>query len=154
MATRGFEFAYMIDGSGATPVIRDFTLGTTTSVHVGDAYTIQSDGYADEQTATVTEVTFIAQESAASTAITAGTTQIKGAIVVPTQVWRCSSDQSTATTAYVGYTKTLDLADQNTIDASDITNGSLILVDKSTYDADGNLIFYVTFNNATFGGTT
>ena len=27
MASRGFEFAYMLDGSGATPVIRDFIIG-------------------------------------------------------------------------------------------------------------------------------
>lgn len=149
MATRGFEFAYMLDGSGATPVIRDFTLGTTTAAKVGDLYTIQSDGYIDEQTASVGEVTCILQESASSP--TAGTTAVKAAIVTRNQVWRCSTDATTCA-AVVGNTKTQDIADQNTIDASDVTNGSMIKVDADT-DDDGNVLLYVCFADTSFGNT-
>lgn len=147
MATRGFEFAYMLDGGGGSPVVRDFTLGTTTSAKVGDVYTIQSDGYADEQTANVAEVSVILQEASASP--TAGTTAVKAAIVTRNQVWRCSSD-ATSWGGKVGYTKTQDLADQNTIDASDVTNGSMIVVDSDT-DGDGNALLYVVFADTTFG---
>jgi hypothetical protein len=149
MATRGFEFAYMLDGTNAVPVTQDFTLGTTTSAKVGDVYTIQSDGYIDEQTASVGEVTCILQE--ASSSPTAGTTAVKAAIVTRNQVWRCSTDATTCA-AVTGYTKTLDLADQNTIDASDVTNGSLTKVSADT-DDDGNVSLYVVFADTTFGNT-
>lgn len=147
MATRGFEFAYMLDGSNATPVIRDFTLGTTTSAKVGDLYTIQSDGYADETTASIDEVSLILQEATSSPS--AGSTVVKAAIVTRGQVWRCSTDAS-SWAGKVGYTKTQDVADQNTIDASDVTNGSMIVVDEDT-DDDGNVMLYVVFADTTFG---
>ena len=145
MATRGFEFAYMLDGSNATPVIRDITLGTTTAAKVGDLYCVQSDGYADEVTASATVVSHILQESASSP--TAGTTKVKAAIITNSQVWRCSSDASTAATAIAGYHGTMDVTDQNTMDADDITNGKISLLDKSDTDDAGNLIFYVVFNS-------
>ncbi len=149
MTTRGFEFAYMLDGSNATPVIRDFTLGTSTSAKVGDVYLMKSDGYIDEETADIDEITCVLQE--ANSSPTAGTTVVKAAIVTSNQVWRCSTDATTCA-AVVGNTKTLDLADQNTIDADDVTNGSLIKVDADT-DDDGNVLLYVVFSDTTFGNT-
>lgn len=146
MATRGFEFAYMLDGVGS-PTIRDFALGETSAYAVGDVVTIQSDGYADKQTASVGEVTGIMME--AITPASAGATSGKVAIVTRNQVWRCSTDATTCA-AVTGYTKTVDLADQNTIDASDITNGSLTKVDADT-DDDGNVLLYVAFSDTTFG---
>lgn len=149
MTSRGFEFAYMLDGSNATPVIRDFTVGTSTAAKVGDLYAVQSDGYIDEQTASIAEVTCILQESASSP--TADTTALKAAILTRNQVWRCSTN-ATSCAAVTGFTKTVDVADQNTIDASDITNGSMIKVDAGT-DDDGNVLLYVVFADTTFGST-
>lgn len=146
MSTRGFEFAYQLDGVN-TPTIRDFPLGETTAYAVGDVVTIQSDGYADKQTASVGEVTGIMQE--AVTPASAGATSAKVAIATRNQVWRCSTDATTES-AVIGYTKTVDLADANTIDASDITNGSMIKVDAGT-DDDGNVLMYVNFADTTFG---
>ena len=152
MSTRGFEFAYMLDGSNATPLIRDFTLGASADHLPGDLMLIQSDGYIDAVTGTTTEVTCVMQEYVASADVTASSTEAKAAIITHNQVWRCSSDASTATTAVVGYIKTQDTADKNTVDADDITNGAMCVVDRSETDDDGNLIFYVTFKNTTFGG--
>jgi len=149
MSTRGFEFDSSLDGS--TPVIQDFVLGAAAAHKVGDLMLIQSDGYADQVTGTTTEVTGVMQEAIAAADITAGTTKGKMAIITRDQVWRCSSDASTATTAIVGYTKTLDTVDCNTIDADDITNGAMTLLDKSETDDEGNLIFKVVFNDTTFG---
>ena len=149
MATRGFEFAYSLAGNAATPVIQDFVLGETTAYKVGDLCLIQSDGYMDKVTNTTTEVTAVMMEAVAVGV--AGTTEAKAAIVTRDQVWRCSSDASTASTALVGTIKTLDTADANTIDASDITNGGMIVLDKSETDSDGNLIFKVVFSDTTFG---
>jgi|GEM_PF-2159724 len=151
MTTRGFEFAYMLDGSNATPVIRDFTLGVAAAHLVGDLMLVQSDGYIDAVTGTTTEVTCVMQENVPAASITAGTTTGKAAIITRNQVWRCSMDASTAATALVGYTKLLDTVDKNTVDADDITNGAMILVDKSETDDDGNLIAYVVFSDTTFG---
>ena len=152
MSTRGFEFAYMLDGSMATPVIRDFTIGVAAAHKVGDLVLVASDGYVDQVTGTTTEVTGVVMEPVAAASITAGTTKIKVAIITRGQVWRCSMDAATST-GVVGYTKTLDTADCNTIDADDITNGRMALVDKSDLDDDGNVLAYVVFSDTTFGNT-
>ncbi len=152
MATRGFEFAYMLDGSMATPVIRDFTLGVAAAHKAGDLMLMKSDGYVDQVTGTTTEVTGVMQETVAAADITAGTTKAKVAIITRDQVWRCSMDAAT-TSAVVGYTKTLDTADCNTIDADDLTNGAMIPVDVSDTDDEGNVLGYVVFADTTFGNT-
>ncbi len=149
MATRGFEFAYMQDGTNATPYIIDFTLGVAAAHLVGDLMLVQSDGYADAVTGSTTEVTCIMQEQFAAADVTAGTTQGKAAIINRNQVWRCSMDAAT-TTGVKFYTKTMDTVDKNTIDADDITNGSMILIDTGT-DDEGNVIGYVVFADTSTG---
>jgi hypothetical protein len=151
MATQGFEFAYMLDGTNARPVVRDFVLGVAADHLIGDLMLIQSDGFADAVAGSIDEVTGVMQEYLASASVTAETTKGKMAIITRGQVWRCSTDASTATTALVGYIKTQDTVDKNTIDASDITNGSMTIVDVSETDGDGNLIAYVVFSDTTFG---
>lgn len=146
MASRGFEFAYDLNGFG-TPVIRDLTCGGTAYVK-GDLVCLQTDGYVDLLTTSIGEITGVVQETNASAS--AGVTLIKVALATPSQVWKCSMDASTATSVIVGYTKTLDTNDANTIDAGDITNGSLILLDKSEFDDEGNILAYVTFSDVTF----
>lgn len=152
MATRGFEFAYMLDGSNATPLIRDFICSTAATHNIGDLLTVESDGDVTQVTGTTTEVIAVCQEYVASTAVTAGTTKIKCAILTRNQVWRCSMDAS-STLAKVGYTKTIDTADCNTIDADDLSNGRMILVDASDTDDDGNVLAYVVFSDTSFGNT-
>ena len=147
MATRGFEFAYLLDGSNATPVIRDFVMGETSAYKVGDVVLLQSDGYADKETADIDEITGIMMESVTPASV--DVTSAKVAIVTRGQVWRCSTD-ATSCSGVTGYTKTIDLVDQNTIAAGDITNGSLIKVDAGT-DDDGNVLLYVIFGDSTFG---
>lgn len=151
MATRGFEFAYMLDGSNATPVIRDFTLGAAALHRVGDLVLMQSDGYVDQVTTPTAEVTGIMQERVAQAAITAGTTRAKVAIVTRNQVWRCSMD-ATSTAFIPGYTKTIDTVDCNTVSASDSSGGAMTLVDTGV-DDDGNVLAYVVFLDTTFGNT-
>ena len=80
--------------------------------------------------------------------ITAETTKIKVEIVTQQQIWQCSMDADT-TPGVVGVTKTLDVADTNTIDADDPDNGSMILYDTGT-DDDGNVLGYVIFSDCTF----
>ena len=152
MATRGFEFAYMLDGSHGTPVIRDFIMSTAAAHKVGDLLTIETDGDLTQETGSVGEATAICMEAATAAQITAGTTKLKCAILTRNQVWRCSMDASTST-AVQGYTKTLDVADTNTIDADDPDNGSMILLDKSLLDDDSYVLAYVVFADTTFGNT-
>lgn len=150
MSTRGFEFAYMLDGSNATPVIRDFILGVQAAHLRGDLMLMQSDGFIDAVTGTTTEVTCIIQEPVASADITAETTVAKAAIITRNQVWRCSMD-ATTTAAVIAYTKKVDTVDKNTIDADDTTNGAMILVDASELDDEGNVLAYVVFSDTSFG---
>jgi hypothetical protein len=131
MASRGFEFAYMLDGSNATPVIRDFTLGAAAAHLIGDLMLVQSDGYIDAVTGSTTEVTCIMQEALAAADVTAGSTLGKAAIM-----------DATSTTAEIGYDKTIDTVDKNTIDADDLSNGAMILVDTGT-DDEGNVLAYL-----------
>jgi len=150
LATRGFEFAYMLDGSNATPVIRDFTLGTATAHKVGDAMLMASDGYIDAVTTSTGEVTCVMQEAVAAASVTAGTTKAKAAIVNSHQVWRCSMD-ATTTALLPGYTKTADTVDANTLDADGTSGTGLILVDVSNLDDEGNVLAHVIFADTTFG---
>ena len=140
MATRGFEFAYMIDGSNATPVIRDFAVDGTGAYAVGDLTLINSDGQLARVTGSTTEVTAVIQE-----ARTSGTdgALLKAAIITHTQVWRCSMD-ATSTLAQEFYDKLIDTVDHNTIDADDLINGRMMLVDTDT-DDESNVLAYVTF---------
>ena len=153
MATRGFEFAYMLDGSNATPLIRDVVLGVAAAHKVGDLMKIQTDGFADQVTGSTTEVSGVMMEAVAAADITAETTKAKMAIITRNQVWRCSTDATTAATALVGTIKIWDTVDANTIDASDVTNGAMIVVDTSELDDDGNVLGYVVFADTTFGNT-
>jgi len=150
VSSRGFEFAYMLDGSNATPLIQDFTLGAAAAHKVGDLVLMQSDGYVDQVTGTTTEVTGVMMEAIAAADITAGTTKGKVAIITRNQVWRCSMDAAT-TALVVGYTKKCDTVDANTLDADDGTNGAAILFDASLLDDEGNVWAYVVFSDTTFG---
>jgi hypothetical protein len=149
MSTRGFEFAYMLDGTNATPKTQEFTLGAAAAHLVGDLMLMQSDGYIDAVTGSTTEVTCVMAEAKAAAAVTAGTTTAKAYVITRNQVWRCSMDAA-STTAVKYYTKTQDTADKNTIDADDITNGSMILIDTGT-DDDGNVLGYVVFADTSAG---
>lgn len=140
MASQGFEFAYMIDGSMAVPVIRDFPVDGTGAYAVGDLTLINSDGQLAKVTGSTTEVTAVIQEFRASGSDGGN---LKAAIITNTQVWRCSMD-ATTTTGVKYYTKTMDTVDHNTIDADDITNGRMMLIDTGT-DDEGNVMGYVTF---------
>jgi hypothetical protein len=150
MASRGFEFGYMLDGSNATPVIRDFILSTAAAVAVGDLLVIETDGDLTKAAATATEVTAVAQEAIAAAAVTAGTTKIKCAIITTrNQVWRCSMDAD-HTTWVIGYTKAGDITDCNTLDHDNVDHGPCCLVDTGT-DDEGNAVGYVNFLDTTFG---
>jgi hypothetical protein len=149
VATQGFEFAYMLDGSNATPVIRDMLVHGTGAYAVGDLCLINSDGELARVTNTTGEVSAVMQESRASGS---DAVYMKAAIITREQVWRCSMD-GTSTAKVVGYTKTIDTVDHNTISATDSTGGSMILVDKSSLDDEGNVLAYVVFADTTFGNT-
>jgi hypothetical protein len=151
MATKGFEFAYALDGSNATPVIRDLPVHGTGAYAIGDLVLVNGSAGCEvaRVTGTTTEVTGVMQEARASGSDAA---TMKVAIIVREQVWRCSMSAST-TSGVVGYTKTIDTVDHNTIDAADITDGAMILVDKSELDDDGNILAYVVFSDTTFGNT-
>ena len=142
MATRGFEFAYMLDGATRRQLSATFTLGRRLR-KVGDLMLMQSDGYIDQVTGTTTEGNLRYAEPVAAAAITARTTKAKAAIITNLQVWRCSMD-ATVTTALPFMTKPSDTADCNTIDADDLSNGRMMLVAAGT-DDDGNVLAYVTF---------
>jgi hypothetical protein len=146
MATRGFEFAGNINGQNSVPVIRDLPVDGTGAYKVGDVVLLNSDGQGAKVTGSAKEVTGVIQERRASGSDGG---LLKIAILNPTQIWRCSMD-ATSTSAKVGFTKTLDVADENTLDADDLTNGTLTLWDTDV-DGDGNILAYVIFNSTTFG---
>lgn len=142
MATKGFEFAYSLDGS--IPTVMDLPVNGTGAYAKGDAVVFSS-GKLAAVTNTVATVSAIIQERRASGADGG---LLRAAVVTPQHVWRCSADAATIS-ASIG-DRTLDVVDANTLDADDATNGSLALIDTDTDDA-GNKLCYVTFTNTTFG---
>lgn len=145
MSTRGFEFAYSFDGS--TPTIRDFPVDGTGAYAVGDLCVVDADGQLAQAGDATIEATAVIQEARASGA---DGDLLKAAIISSQQVWRCSMDAAT-TAAVAWYTKTLDTADHNTIDADDLVNGRLMPVDLSQLDDDGNVLAYVVFRVPSLG---
>jgi hypothetical protein len=141
--TRGFEFAYNLDGTNNGPTIRDLPVSANT-LRPGDLVVLTS-GQLAACAANVAEVTGVMYESAAGAQ--AGDLR-KCAIIQPGQVWRCSSDASSQA-GNLGVS-TINIVDANTIDATPATGGSLILVAKGDLDSDGNQITYVSFSNVTF----
>lgn len=150
MATRGFEFVGMVDGSNATPVIRDFKLGVAAAHHIGDLVLIQADDGAVDQTGsgTLAAVTGVIQEEVAAASITPGTTMAKVAIITGMQIWRCSCD-GVASGIYQGVA-TLDTANCRSVDIDDVSGGTMIVYDVDGLDDDGNTLAYVLFANSTF----
>ena len=140
MASRGFEFAYDLSGSQATPVIRDFPVDGTGAYAVGDLCLVNSDGQLARVTGSTTEVTAVIQEARASGS---DGDMLKAAVITNTQVWRCSMD-ATSTTAKAYYDKPIDTVDHNTIDADNLSNGRMMFVDTGV-DDEGNVLAYVTF---------
>lgn len=150
MATRGFEFAYMIDGSNHGPLIRDWPMAADTAGYkAGDLLVCDTAGRADKAAANAATIFGVCQET--DTATTEDE-ELKIAIVTRGQVWRCSSD-STSLSAVKVYNAACDIVDENTYDASSTSGGSLILLDSGT-DEDGNAIAYVLFNNTFLDGTS
>lgn len=148
MATRGFEFAGNFGDKNATPVIRDLPLDGTGAIKVGALLLANSDGQLAAVTGSAKEVTAVAMEARPALGAADGDVR-KVALVTPNQIWRVSMDAS-STNAVIGYDKTIDVADAYTVDADDLTNGTLTLYDTGT-DDEGNVLAYVTFNSTTFG---
>lgn len=146
MASRGFEFAYMLDGSEATPLIRDMAIGTI-DANIGDALTVDDGGYGTAVGTATAEVFGILMEDTGGTNTSFAARRV--AIVTRNQVWRCSMDAS-STAFKVGYTKDIQFIDGNTIDADGAEGGPMVLIDTDT-DDDGNVLAYVAFNDTTFG---
>jgi len=152
MASQGFEFAYMLDGSNDSPVIRDFILGAAADHLIGDLMIVQSDGYIDAAANNATEVTCVIMEEVLTADVTAGTTVAKCAILQREQVWKCSMDAS-STSLVAGVTKDVDIVDKNTVDADNAGSGAICLVDISKLDTDGNILADLVFLDTTFGNT-
>jgi hypothetical protein len=142
MATRGFEFAYSLDGD--RPTYRDYPVSGTGTYAIGDLLVFTS-GKLAKAANTVATVSAVCQE-ARDSGVDGGL--LKVAVITKDQVWRCSSD-GTSLTAALG-ARTQDIVDSNTIDADDAANGSLAVYDTAV-DDDGNVLVYVNFTLTTFG---
>lgn len=143
MATRGFEFAYSLDGS--SPVVRDLPVTGVGTYAIGDACVFAS-GKLAKIANTVATVSAVIQEARTS-GVDGG--MLKAAIVTKQQVWRCTADDTTISGTYG--TQTMDVVDANTIDASDATNGSLAVLEFGLTDSEGNMVVHVNFRNTSFG---
>lgn len=143
MATKGFEFAYALDGS--TPLVKDVPVAGTGAYKKGDLLTISTYGTFAAAAGSVATVAAVCME-ARSSGVDAGL--LKAAILTKNQVWRCSSDGTTLSAVLGAVTQ--DIVDANTIDADDPTNGSLAVFDTGV-DDDGNVLVYVGFTKTVFG---
>ena len=148
MATIGFEFAGSLDRTVQTPTIRTLPVDGTGAYLKGDIVKVNSDGQCALASSSIDEVTGVIQEPRPALGAADGD-EVEIAIVTPNQIWKCSMD-ATTTAAVFAYDKTIDVADANTIDADDTTNGSLALWKTGT-DDEGNVLAYVIFTDTSFG---
>ena len=154
MATRGFEFAYYLDGSNHNlrtldwPVVAD-----TAGYKQGDLLVMSSSGKADKA-ATGTDGTVFAICQETDTSSISSSVAFKVAPISPHQVWKCSTDGSSITSSIVvGYTDTVTIVDHNTVDADGDTGGCMMVHESGT-DDDSYKIAYVSFHVTNwFGGT-
>lgn len=148
MSTHGFEFVGWIDGRECGPRILDFDMVADAAGYAkGDALIIDSAGRMDKAAAGATEYSAICMETK-TTAVSADD-HLKVAILAKGQIWRCSADAA-ACAAVEGFTKTLNLADENTIDADTITGGTMICWSVDTTEDASYATVYVCFSDTTF----
>jgi len=152
MATRGFEFAYYIDGSTGSPVIRDWPMVADTAGYLkGDLLILDSSGLADKAATSTDAVVFaVCQET--DTGSVAGSALMKVAILTRNQVWRCSTNATAITNWVTGYTRAGTIVDENTINASGHTGGCMIMIETGTIAGDTNVVAYVSFNATNIAG--
>jgi len=152
MSTRGFEFAYYIDGSEGSPVIRDWpVVADTAGYKKGDLLVLTASGKADKAATSTDSVVFaVCQET--NTASVSSSTNFKVAILTRNQVWRCSTDASAITNWVKGYTRAGTVVDHDTIDASGNTGGCMIMIETGTIAGDTNKVAYVSFNATNIAG--
>jgi len=150
MATIGFEYHGSLDRTVQTPTIRKLPVDGTGAYLKGDLVLLDSTGQCAAVTASAGEVTGVIQEPRPALGAADGD-EVEVAIITRNQIWKCSMDAA-STSAVIGYTKTIDVADANTIDADDLSNGSMILWKTGT-DDESNVLAYVIFADTTFGNT-
>jgi len=151
MATCGFEFVGMVDGSATTPIIRDLPLDAASGgVSQGALCVIDPSTGCVEEVANddVLLVTGVIMESIPAGSVVDGVTTVPVAIVTKGQIWRCSCN-GVMNDVFIGI-QALDLASPTQISATKTTGGSLILYDNSNLDTGGNTIAQVLFANCTF----
>ena len=152
MATRGFEFAYYIDGGTGKPVVRDWPVVADASGYLkGDLLVLTSSGLVDKA-ATSTDSVIMGVMQETDTGSVSASTEMKIAIVTRGQVWKCSADATAVTNWIKGYTRAGTIVDENTIDASGHTGGAMILIETGTIAGDTNLVYYVSFNATNIAG--
>jgi len=142
-ATRGFEFAYNLDGSNETPTVRDVAWAGSAAYAVGDLFYLEStDGYATVCAGTAGTFCFVLAEPTLA-ADAAGTLR-KFYVIQPGQVWRVSGDAATVS-AKTGNKAVVNL-DENTYDSDQTSGGGLTLVGTAAgTDTGGKAVAYVTF---------
>jgi len=148
MATNGFEFVGWIDGRQDGPRILDFDMTADAAGYLkGDLLIIDSAGRMDKAAAGFGEISAVCMES--TTAAVSADDHLKVAIIVKGQIWRCSADAA-ACAAVEGYTKTLNVVDENTIDATPTTGGPMICWKVDVLEDTSYATVYVTFTDTTW----
>lgn len=142
--TVGFEFAYNLNGSNDTPTARKLPVTGSTAFKRGDLV-VYSSGALVKAAAGASAFTGVMAEDVPSTATTGDLYEVY--ILQPGQVWRCSADAASQT-GNLGV-KTVNIVDENTIDANPATGGQLVLVEKGSADSAGNAVTYVSFQAST-----
>jgi hypothetical protein len=141
--TRGFEFAFNLDGSDNPPVARDFAWAGGAAYKVGDLFYFEpTTGYATVCPGTAGTFALVLAEP--TLAADAAATLRKFYVIQPGQVWRVSGDAAT-TTPVVG-NKTCVNLDENTMDSDQTSGGGITHIGTaSAVDTNGKTVALVTF---------
>lgn len=153
MSSRGFEFAYMLGGEHSNLRALDWPMvADAAGYKAGDLLVMDTAGEADKAT-TATDGTVFAICAETDADAVVASANLKVIPISPHQVWKCSTDGTAIATSVVGYTDTVTIVDENTVDADGSTGGCMVIHEAGT-DDEGNAVAYVSFQVTTwFGGT-
>ena len=142
--TAGFEFAYNLNGGNDRPTAYKLPVTGSTAFKRGDLVVLSS-GRLTKAAAGASAFTGVMAEDVPSTAANDDLYAVY--ILQSGQAWRCSADAATQA-GNLGV-KTINIVDENTIDATPATGGQLVLLEKGQVDSAGNAVTYVVFQAST-----
>jgi hypothetical protein len=133
-----FEFAYNLDGSNASPIIKKFPIAASQTLKIGDPVVIASNQVTKGGNGFGRCLGVMAE----AVTTPAANTMVAVYVAQPGQVWRAKA--SADATTYVLGSRAFDLDSNLKVNVADTTGGCMEIVELGATNTDVNVIFAAT----------